>query len=105
MFLIDPNIRWWSVDVGFPTDIQLNLEELLKLVKQVADAEANTKDFIAGLEENRPGAKFEAKNVPEFSQPGVYKASKQTLEFYDRTRDRAIRQGHHLAQAHDGAIG
>ncbi len=88
----------------FPTDIQLNLEELLKLVKQVADAEANTKDFIAGLEDNRPGAKFEAKNVPEFSQPGVYKTSKQTLEFYDRTRDRNLVTDLYLPQGKTDTI-
>jgi hypothetical protein len=33
----------------FPTDIQLNLGELLQLVKQVAHSEEDTKEFIANL--------------------------------------------------------
>jgi predicted dienelactone hydrolase len=75
----------------FPTDIHLNLEELLQLAKQVAQAEENTKEFIANL-----SPKIEPKNIqknPQFrdlSQPGKYQGTKHTLEFYDHQRDRHL---------------
>lgn len=75
----------------FPTDIQLNLRELLRLVKQVAHSEKETKEFIAGL-----SPKVEPKSTqkdPQFnnlSQPGNYQGTKQTLKFYDRLRDRHL---------------
>ncbi len=38
---------------SFPTDIQLNLSELFKLVKQVSNAEEDTQKFIAGLSQEK----------------------------------------------------
>ncbi|MGL5833732.1 MAG: alpha/beta hydrolase [Waterburya sp.] len=76
---------------NFPTDIRLNLEELIQLVKQVAHGESETKEFIASL-----SPKVEPKNTPktpqfrDLSQPGNYQGTKQTLEFYDRQRDRHL---------------
>lgn len=75
----------------FPTDIRLNLGELLQLVKQVARVESETKEFIASL-----SPKVAPKNTPktpqfrDLSQPGNYQGTKQTLEFYDRQRDRNL---------------
>jgi predicted dienelactone hydrolase len=76
----------------FPTDIQLNLGELLQLVKQVAHSEEDTKAFIASLSQPKVEPKNTQKN-PQFrdlSQPGNDQGTKQTLEFYDPQRDRNL---------------
>ncbi len=75
----------------FPTDIKLNLKELLKLVKQVAQTEEDTEKFIASLtpeivqKNTQKNTKFR-----DLSQPGNDRATKQTLEFYDSQRDRNL---------------
>jgi predicted dienelactone hydrolase len=76
----------------FPTDIQLNLGELLQLVKQVAHSEEDTKEFIANLSPPKVEQKDTQKNIKfrDLSQPGNYQGTKQTLEFYDRQRDRNL---------------
>jgi predicted dienelactone hydrolase len=76
----------------FPTDIQLNLGELLQLVQQVAHSEEDTKAFIASLSQPKVEPKNTQEN-PQFrdlSQPGNDQGSKQTLEFYDPQRDRNL---------------
>lgn len=75
----------------FPTDIKLNLEELLQLVKQVAQTEEDTEEFIASLTPEI-GQKNTQKNTQfrGLSQPGNDQATKQTLEFYDSQRDRNL---------------
>ena len=76
---------------GFPTDIKLNLPELLSLVKQISNNEQETKDFIASLSKDKTNkAQVNFKNSPDFSQPGKYKTTQQTLELYDRQRDRRL---------------
>jgi len=72
----------------FPADIKLNLGELLSLMKQVSNAEENTSEFIASLsteEVTRRNNSF-----IDLSQPGNYRAVKQTLKLYDRQRDRNL---------------
>ena len=76
---------------GFPTDIKLNLKELLKLVKQVSQAEEDTQEFIAGLSpEKVVDAQTNFNDVPDLSQPGQYKAALQTLELNDVRRKRKL---------------
>jgi predicted dienelactone hydrolase len=76
----------------FPTDIKLNLGELLQLVKQVARSEEDTKEFIASLSPSKVEPKNTLKNsqFPDLSQPGNYQVTKQTIEFYDPQRDRHL---------------
>lgn len=88
----------------FPTDINLDLEELLKLVRQVSQAETDTQDFIASLASLDQGqtikgkANFQTdfkstKEASDFSrhgQHGQFQVTKQTLELYDRKRDRQV---------------
>jgi predicted dienelactone hydrolase len=80
----------------FPTDIKLNLGELLQLVKQVDQAEEDTQEFIASLSEKEVVPENTQKNNRQniqfrhLSQPGNYRVRKQTLNFYDRRRDRNL---------------
>ena len=70
----------------FPTDIKLDVGELLGLMKQVNNAESETEEFIASLRK-------EVTRTNEFadrSQPGDYRVKKQTVEFYDHQRDRNL---------------
>lgn len=87
----------------FPTNIQLDLGELLKLVKQVSQAEENTKEFIASLSAE-VASKSELKNVPDLSQLGQYRAISQTLEFYDPQRDRNLVSDLYLPRGKTDAI-
>ena len=80
---------------SFPTDIKLNLGELLKLVKQVSNAEEDTQKFIAGLSQekvahSKANLKSKLKNIPNLSQQGKYPAIKQTLELDDTRRKRKL---------------
>ena len=87
----------------FPTNIQLNLKKLLELVKQISNAEADTKEFIASLPQNNAG-KSEFENVADLSQPGAYPTVKQTLEFYDRSRQRSLVTDLYLPQGKTDTI-
>lgn len=75
----------------FPTDIKLNLGELLQLVKQVDQTEEDTEEFITSLSpEVAPKNTQKNPNFRDLSQPGNYQWTKQTLNFYDRQRDRHL---------------
>jgi predicted dienelactone hydrolase len=76
----------------FPTDVQLNLGELLQLVKQVARGEEETKEFIASLAEQKIEPNNIQKNIKfrDLSESGNFQVTKQTLEFYDPQRDRHL---------------
>ena len=74
----------------FPTDIKLNLNELLKLVEQVSEREEDTKEFIASLSSDVTESKSDLKDLPDLSIEGQYRVVKQTLELYDRDRNRTL---------------
>ncbi len=76
----------------FPTDVNLNLSELLKLVKQVSNAEDDTQEFITSLDEGKTSKATSAdfKKAPNFSKKGQFQVTKQTLDFYDPKRDRNL---------------
>ncbi len=76
----------------FPTDINLNLSGLLKLVKQVSNAEDDTQEFIASLDEGKTSKATSAdfKKALDFSKKGQFQVTKQTLDFYDPKRDRNL---------------
>ncbi|NJO94664.1 MAG: alpha/beta hydrolase [Pleurocapsa sp. CRU_1_2] len=90
----------------FPTDIKLNLGELLQLVKQVDQAEEDTQEFIASLSKKEVVPKNIQKNnkFRDLSQPGNYQVTKQTLKFYDRQRDRNLVTDLYLPQNKTGNI-
>ena len=83
----------------FPTNIRLNLQELLTLVGRISDSEADTNKFIASLTEaSKNKATFDFKNAPDLSQSGEYKTTQQTLELYDQKRDRTLNTDLYLPQ-------
>ena len=98
---------------SFPTDIKLNLGELLKLVKQMSNAEEDTQKFIAGLSQEKvanskvnlkSNLKTNFKNLPDLSQSGKYLAIKQTLEFDDARRKRKLITDLYLPHLPQGKI-
>ncbi|MEM9511012.1 MAG: alpha/beta fold hydrolase [Cyanobacteria bacterium P01_E01_bin.35] len=75
----------------FPTDIKLNLDQLLKLVKQVAATEEDTKEFLASLSpEEVAEPKSDLEDLPNLSDEGQYQVTQQTLELNDANRDRQL---------------
>ena len=88
----------------FPTDIQLNLKGVLKLVNKISDSEEETKKFIANLEKQEVNSQKSLKNIPDLSKPGQYKTSKQTLKLYDRQRSRLLNTDLYLPQENTGKI-
>ena len=88
----------------FPTNIRLNLSELLKLVERVSDAETDTKDFITSLNTKNLDTKADFSNTPDFSQLGQFKVTKQTLEIFDQKRDRLLNTDLYLPQSTNKSI-
>ncbi|MEM6614326.1 MAG: alpha/beta fold hydrolase [Cyanobacteria bacterium P01_C01_bin.72] len=86
----------------FPTDIKLDLSELLQLMKQISRAESATKEFIANIATEEVTTSNE--DYLDLSQPGNYQAEKQTLELYDVQRDRQLNTDLYLPQNRSGAI-
>ncbi|MEL6501196.1 MAG: alpha/beta fold hydrolase [Cyanobacteria bacterium J06623_1] len=86
----------------FPTDIQLNLGELLQLMRQISRAESDTKEFIASIKAEDVVESRE--DYLDLSQPGNYQGTKQTLELYDAQRDRQLNTDLYLPQNRTGSI-
>ena len=79
----------------FPTDIKLNLGELLQLIKQISQTEEDTKEFIAKIE---PKVSKQNSNFRDLSALGSYRVERTTREFYDRKRDRSLVMDLYLPQ-------
>ena len=76
---------------SFPTDIKLNLGEVLGLAKTISNTEKEVKNFVASLEiEDTIGNKGNTNNIPNLSVLGEFKTSQEILDFYDPKRDRNI---------------
>lgn len=88
----------------FPTDIRLNLSELLTLVGRIADAESDTKDFISSLNTKNTASETNFKNTADFSELGQFQVTKQTLELYDQQRDRLLNTDLYLPQTTNQSI-
>ena len=88
----------------FPTDIRLNLNELLKLVEQVSSREEDTKEFIASLSSDTIQTKSDLKNILDLSSKGQYPVVKQTLELYDRDRNRTLNTDLYLPETKTDSI-
>ena len=76
----------------FPTDIKLNLDEIIDLVEKISQTEKKTEQFIAILEQKNKSLsnKNAIKINSEFKKLGTFKPVKETIDFYDRNRDRQI---------------
>ena len=86
----------------FPTDIRLDLGELLELVEEVSDREEDTKEFIASLSSDE--TKSDLKDFPDLSSKGQYRVVKQTLELYDRDRNRTLNTDLYLPEVKTDSI-
>lgn len=88
----------------FPTQIDLDLEELLELIGKIAETEKQTDRFIESLAKDvgeKPKFKL---NIPDLSQPGRYRAIAQTRKFYDKQRDRHLNSDLYLPQGKTDTI-
>ena len=88
----------------FPTDIKLNLDATLKLVRQISNSERDTKEFINSLDNRATKSESKLNDIPDLSSLGQYKTSKQTLELYDKKRDRFLNTDLYLPQENIGNI-
>ena len=82
----------------FPTDIKLNLDGIIKLVKQISNSEKDTKEFINKIENNKVETKLNLKNILDLSQLGQYKTVQKTLAINDKKRDRLLNTDLYLPQ-------
>jgi predicted dienelactone hydrolase len=76
----------------FPTDLKLNLPELLKGLKQLSQNRKETKKFISNLEQKNKNnnTSINLDELKKLSELGTFSVNKQTLELYDNQRDRQI---------------
>ena len=88
----------------FPTDIRLNLSELLELVEEVSAREEDTKKFIASLSSDVTESKSDLKDIPDLSSKGQYSVIKQTLELYDSDRNRTLNTDLYLPEVKTDSI-
>lgn len=88
----------------FPTDIKLNLDGIIKLVKKMSGREKDTQEFIANLAKNKVAAKPNLKDIPDLSKQGKYKTTQQTLALYDQKRDRLLNTELYLPQVNTNSI-
>ena len=74
---------------SFPTDIKLNLKEVLQLAKNINNSEKEVARFIDSLESTDSiGNKAIIDNIPDLATGGKYKIEQTTFKFYDSKRDR-----------------
>jgi len=89
----------------FPTDIKLNLEEIITLIKDISRSKIDTKEFIASIDSNSINqTKANFKNTPDLSKPGKYKTTYQLLKLYDQERDRNLNTDLYLPQVKTKSI-
>ena len=89
---------------NYPTEIQINLPELLKLIQQITKEEETTANFIKALQQKSIGTKQDFNTDLDLANKGNYGAIKQTLEFYDTKRDRKIVTDLYLPQKKSDSI-
>jgi len=88
----------------FPTNIRLNLSELLKLVGRISDADTETEDFITSLNTESIVSKAFLTSTPDFSRPGQFQVTTKTLELYDKKRERTLNTDLYLPQTADQSV-
>jgi predicted dienelactone hydrolase len=88
----DSEVNFIEFLKNVPTDIQLNLAEILKQVKQISRTERDAKDFITTLKQKETvsSKQIETKVFPDLSVLGKFETKQETIELYDRERDRTI---------------
>jgi predicted dienelactone hydrolase len=79
----------------FPTNIRIDIGQLLKLTQQFSSLVEQTQQLIARLEERTATVAASAppidfNQLPELREPGNFQVYMQTLTFQDTTRDRTL---------------
>jgi predicted dienelactone hydrolase len=89
---VDSEVNFVEFLKNVPTDIQLNLAEILKQVKQISRIERDAKNFISTLkqQETVSSKQVGTKVFPDLSVLGKFKTKQETIELYDKKRDRTI---------------
>jgi predicted dienelactone hydrolase len=84
----------------FPTDLQLNLAEILKLLKEISTNHQETAEFITSLkqQEAKDSSQLNIAKIPDLSAPGQFSVVKQPLKLYDTQRDRNLNVDLYLPQ-------
>jgi predicted dienelactone hydrolase len=85
-------INWLRL---FPTDIQINLGNVLQFQRHIASLLRQTKQSVAELEQQSEALAASEGSIdyaarPDLRQLGNFPVSMQTLTFYDASRDRSL---------------
>ena len=82
---------------NFPTDIKLNLGELLELIRDINNTEQASKDLVTALSKKNT-VNNSQDNFQDLTSLGEYQVQKETFEFYDAERDRGLVSDLYLPQ-------
>ena len=74
----------------FPTDIQLNTEQTLKLIGQISTLQQETKRLVAQFKQMTLADSKPPTSLPDLRKPGPFRVSMQTLTLQDSDRDRQL---------------
>ena len=75
----------------FPTDIQIDIGEVLKFTKQISKLFKDTHTFVTQLGvQSTASEKFNYSQLPDLRKPGNFGVSTRTINLHDAKRDRPI---------------
>ncbi|MGF1479498.1 MAG: alpha/beta hydrolase [Cyanophyceae cyanobacterium] len=74
----------------FPTDIQLNTEQTLKLIQTISTLQRKTNALVAQLAQSSSTVSSDLNQLPDLRTPGRFSTTKQTLTLRDVKRDRLL---------------
>ena len=83
---------------NFPTDIKLNLPELLDLVKRINATERASQNLVSALAEQTNRQQRSVSNWQNISVKGSLAVKKETITFYDQQRDRTLLSDFYLPE-------
>lgn len=91
----------------FPTDIQINIEQIIKLTKEISTLFKQTNTLVTQLEQMNSDAAskvaFDFNQLPDLGKPGEFSITKQTINLRDPVRDRQLIVDLYLPQAFNQA--
>jgi predicted dienelactone hydrolase len=92
----------------FPTNIEIDLQQVLKLRKEVPALLRNTGDFIKEIEQKSAKQaagepKINYSKLPDLRKAGQFSVARQTIKLYDSSRDRELIVDLYLPQVPDNS--
>ena len=88
----------------FPTDIQLNTEQTLKLIGQISTLQKETASLVAQFKQKTLADSKPHTSLPDLRKPGPFRTSMQTLTLQDSRRDRQLVVDLYLPQSNQSEI-